>query len=166
MCQFFFWTSPSKSFLPKKHTLHALKRRNKQPEKKMECHWGLSRWFLGIKEYIVDRCLCCGTTMDANDQARAFSNTEKTETTDCSELSETASCYNNPVSASLCCPILTVAHLYYLPLMCCYQTRRQWDDSTDNRFSSPRPVFTPIRPSYLIMPNREYEWGPRMIYVG
>jgi hypothetical protein len=111
----------------------------------MECHWGFKRWLFGIKEYVIDRCLCCGTNIDPKDPTRAFSNIDSTETTDCSYLSEVTSCCNNPVSATLCCPVFTFGHLVCLPVMCCFPTREQWD----------RVQNTPIVPRNL---RKDFAW--------
>jgi hypothetical protein len=91
-----------------------------------ECctHWGFKRWVYGIKEYVIDRCLCC--TMCGFDPIHTdrryveFTGDRITATTDCGWIGVThALCtessdkyfYNNPIGGILCLPIAAPFHI-------------------------------------------------------
>lgn len=93
-------------------------------------HWGLKRWFCGIKEYIIDRCLCCTECgFNPTDQDRAW--IEYDFSTDCccitcSGIYANSPCnccpislYNNPITGTLCFPLAATMHLCSLPCACC-----------------------------------------------
>jgi hypothetical protein len=91
-----------------------------------ECctHWGFKRWVYGIKEYVIDRCLCC--TMCGFDPIHTdrryveFTGDRITATTDCILIGITHHVcpessdkyfYNNPIGGILCLPIASSCHI-------------------------------------------------------
>jgi hypothetical protein len=102
-----------------------------------ECctHWGLKRWIYGIKEYVIDRCICC-TMCGFNhmDEDRAYIIDNKTYgefTTDCGCVASTpygnGCLHNNPITGTLCFPLAATMHLCCLPCACCSPTNRdEW----------------------------------------
>jgi hypothetical protein len=95
-------------------------------------HWGLKRWIYGIKEYVIDRCLCCTMCyFDPMDKDRAF-NVPGGSTSDCWcvvwSKSDTSVCLsNNLITGTLCLPLAITMHLLCLPCACCSPTNRdEW----------------------------------------
>lgn len=88
-----------------------------------DCHWGLTQWFCGIKEYTIDRCLCCAENdFDPRDPDRMFGNDIEKMTTNCWCIYTWASInclFNNPIGGLLCLPFAIPMHLLCLPLACC-----------------------------------------------
>lgn len=85
-------------------------------------HWGLKHWFYGIKEYIIDRCLCSAMCdFDPMDKDRAW--IHGTYTTDCCCVC--GNCCDNPISGTLCFPLVATTHLLFLPCACCSSRRGQ-----------------------------------------
>lgn len=66
-------------------------------------HWGLKRWVYGIKEYVIDRCLCCTKCgFNPTDEERGYNENVKgvITTSDCCCIGHTSfcvACYNNPI---------------------------------------------------------------------
>lgn len=103
-------------------------------------HWGLKRWVFGIKEYVIDRCLCCGCCgFDLMDGDRTYIKENRYGrilTTDCCFLNFTEnsldlSCTDsdggiNWVTGSICLPFAALTHLLCLPVACCYSTKDDW----------------------------------------
>lgn len=87
-------------------------------------HWGLTNWFYGIKEYVVDRCLCYGKyEFDPIDRNRTYIDEEQNMSTNCCCIFLGAhcvnNCFNNPIGGTLCFPLSAVVHLVCLPIACC-----------------------------------------------
>uniref|UniRef100_A0A6C0CAC5 Uncharacterized protein n=1 Tax=viral metagenome TaxID=1070528 RepID=A0A6C0CAC5_9ZZZZ len=87
-------------------------------------HWGLTNWFCGIKEYVVDRCLCYGKyEFDPIDRNRIYFNEEKNISTNCFCVFPAGDyvndCFNNPIGGTLCFPVSAITHLICLPIACC-----------------------------------------------
>lgn len=93
-------------------------------------HWGLKHWLFGIKEFIVDRCLCCARNMDEKDSTRAFIDPTMGYSTDCcclvNEEGHIRTWTNNPLGGSICLPFAMVGHVCFLPVMCFFPTRDKW----------------------------------------
>lgn len=94
-------------------------------------HWGLKRWFYGIKEYVIDRCLCCTMCgFKHMDEDRTYIEEENSVTTDCACVAFTPSyggfLHNNPVTGTLCFPLAITMHLLCLPCACCSPHRDDW----------------------------------------
>lgn len=91
-------------------------------------HWGLTRWVYGIKEYVIDRCICCTMcSFNHMDEDRAYRDDQNGVTTDCFCVG-LAPCYggclhNNIVTGTLCFPLATTVHLLCLPCACCSPKR-------------------------------------------
>jgi hypothetical protein len=106
----------------------------------MSSHWGLTSWCNGVQEYIVNSYCGCDN-IPKKDGAYIirgiFSReiTGKENTSDCAccrlEGSETPPyfCIQNAIGGTICMPLAIVAHVLCLPIMCCYDTREQWDES-------------------------------------
>ena len=92
-----------------------------------DCHWGLTQWFCGIKEYTIDRCLCCARNdFDPRDPDRMFGNDIEKMTTNCcciNVCSSTTCLFNNPIGGLLCLVFAIPTHLLYLPLACCSSSK-------------------------------------------
>lgn len=94
-------------------------------------HWGFKRWVYGIKEYIVDRCLCCALpyVLDPIDGDRAYikENTHETKivTTDCCFIAHVHNA-EGWVDGTMCFPFAALTHLTCLPIACCYPTKDDW----------------------------------------
>jgi hypothetical protein len=106
------------------HIFMIVKYRYYSMETSSECctHWGLKRWCYGIKEYVIDRCLCCANDFDEMDDSRAFKEIYKNRTTDCFCIYLTHNisyCYNNPITGTLCLPFGILVHLLCIPYVCC-----------------------------------------------
>jgi hypothetical protein len=92
-------------------------------------HWGLKRWVYGIKEYVIDRCMCCAMCgFNPIDEDRAYHHynvfDEVESTSDCCVCSgRDYGWYNNPIIGTLCFPFATTMHLICLPVACCYPTK-------------------------------------------
>ena len=86
-------------------------------------HWGLKRWIYGIKEYIIDRCLCCTMCgFDPMDKDRAYQNDEFTS--DCCCVFQ--SWCNNPITGTLCFPLVATTHLLCLSCACSNPNKDDW----------------------------------------
>jgi hypothetical protein len=86
-------------------------------------HWGLKRWIYGIKEYIIDRCLCCAMCgFNPMDKDRAYQRDEYTSDCSCVVLS----CCNNPITGTLCFPLVATIHLLSLPCACCSPNKDEY----------------------------------------
>jgi hypothetical protein len=89
-------------------------------------HWGLTQWFCGIKEYVIDRCLCCaGNDFNPRDPDRMFAeNNIKMSTNCCCVFMCATVClgntclFDNPIGSLLCLPFALPTHLFFLPCAC------------------------------------------------
>src|SRR5437868_4766919 len=89
-------------------------------------HWGLQHWFCGIKEYVIDRCLCFGKfKFNSKDENKVFESSDKQMYSDCCcvAIFGFGDCenyvYNNPIGGILCLPFAATMHLLCLPFACC-----------------------------------------------
>lgn len=86
-------------------------------KKEKSCsHWGLSRWFYGIPEYLA-RCICCDV---GNDYERKYIFKQKYNNSE--SIVDTSDCcirIEDPIWRTLCCPAVTAVHLCCLPFACC-----------------------------------------------
>ena len=97
-------------------------------------HWGLKRWIYGIKEYVIDRCLCCATpcVFDTIDGDRTYikESTHGTSivTTDCCLVAHSPLCsdLHGWIDGTMCFPFAVLTHLISLPIVCCYPTKDDW----------------------------------------
>lgn len=94
-------------------------------------HWGLKHWVYGIKEYVIDRCLCCTLcSFNSMDEDRKYTNTDYDMTSDCCLVACSARyetcCYNNPIGGTLCLPLAALTHLMGLPCACCSSTKENF----------------------------------------
>ncbi|MGN6671643.1 MAG: hypothetical protein ACTHJ4_08920 [Candidatus Nucleicultricaceae bacterium] len=104
-------------------------------------HWGLKRWFCGIKEYVIDRCVCCGFTdcgFDHIDVDRAYIKEEiggYIVTTDCWLLKFRDACciQDGWFSGTICFPVAMLTHLMCLPITCCYPNKDDWRETETER---------------------------------
>lgn len=92
-------------------------------------HWGLKHWVCGIKEYVIDRCMCCTMcSFNSMDEDRTYKNNDYDITSDCCLIACTARydscCYNNPIGGTLCFPFAALTHLMCLPCACCCSTKK------------------------------------------
>ena len=113
-----------------------------------ECctHWGLKHWFYGIKEYIIDRCLCCGDCgFDPIDDDRAYIQEEpyRIVTSDCWCVAYVTKPYgaDNCLTSAVCCPCATLTHLICFPVACCYLAKKDWWGTE----SGDHPAITKLR---------------------
>ena len=120
-------------------------------------HWGLKHWFYGIKEYVIDRCLCCGECgFDPIDGDRAYiQETYHIITSDCWCVAYVTKPdgADNCLTSTVCCPCSTLTHLICLPVACCYPTKKDWwgTESGDN------PTITKLRKKQKKEEERERE---------
>ena len=80
-------------------------------------NWSLSHWFFGFVEY-PQRCLWCGTNYDPR-RVYLLKDTDGNiiGSTDCMCI-ENRDC-DNPIMGTLCCPLVTLGHLFCLPFALC-----------------------------------------------
>lgn len=93
-----------------------------------DCHWGLTQWFCGINEYVIDRCICSAeNNFDPRDPDRMYGNDTEKMTTNCCCIFLCAgnTClFNNPIGGLLCLPFALSSHLLVsLPLACCSMSK-------------------------------------------
>ncbi len=93
---------------------------NKEPQ---YC-WNLFHWAWGIYEY-SERCFCCKTEIDSRRQYSLKNKKNDTvETTDCCCICFVGQfgifgCCDNPLTGTLCCPLVTLSHILCIPLVVC-----------------------------------------------
>ncbi len=93
---------------------------NDSDSDKSNCtHWGITRWFYGIKEYLVDRP--CGN-FEIVDYDRTYCAEVESIiiTTDCLAYVGYNQILCSPIiDMIICCPLATSCHLLCLPFACC-----------------------------------------------
>ena len=124
-------------------------------------HWGLTNWFNGIKEYVVDRCLCYGKyEFDPIEKNRTYIDNEMNMSTNCCWVFPAAhcanQCFNNPIGGTLCFPFAAAVHLICLPIACCSPNQDTGYKVHTKKKEEEKTIITPCNystPSYYSTPT-------------